>query len=247
MKRFALVLILAPAAFGYIRLHLSLSDGTSNAIQRTDVSALQYYINEQIAPGLTSSLSGKAVTVISSGSSPVAAIRSAAATWNSAPNTTVHFNALKTTSKVIDPADGQNTIAVATTAGDLSTLNGAIAITPTMVVPSTGALDSDIILNPAIAFSTDGSTGADLQGVLTHEFGHALGLSHSGLLGAVMFQSSEQCFGAQCVAALGQRYLSADEMAFASSVYPSGNTSLATITGKIVASDGSPVQSVSSL
>jgi uncharacterized protein (TIGR03437 family) len=243
MKRSAVLLtaalVIAPA-YGYIRSSFNFADGSTAYIQRINSSAIQFSVNSLIARGLQSSASGKAVTVISSGSSPVSAIQAGQATWNAVSASSVHFLALKTTTNAINSADNQNTIAVASTASDLSVVGSAVAVTvnttPGFVqgtMPTGDVADSDIVLNPAIAFSTDGSTGTDLQGVITHELGHVLGLNHSGLLGATMFQYSQ----------LSDRYLSTDETSFASGVYPAGVSALATMTGKVAAADGSAVQS----
>ncbi len=234
--------ILAAPAYGYIRSSFNFADGSSAYIQRSNPAGIQFSVNTLIAAGLQSSAAGKAVTVISSGSNPVPAIQAALATWNAVSTSVVHFVALKTTSKAIDMTDGQNTIAVGSTPGDLSVVGGAVAVTANTTAgfvqgtaPTGDVADSDIILNPAFAFSTtDGnSTATDLQAVITHELGHALGLNHSGLLGATMFQYSQ----------LSERYLSSDEISFASAVYPSSTVVVGTLTGKIAASDGSAVQS----
>ena len=238
--------ILPCRAEGYIRLLVTYTDGSSAYLKRNDPAGTQFYINNLIAPGLTSSASGALVTVISPASTPIQAIRSAAATWNSVAGSSARFLALQSTSKVADSADHQNTIVVGSTAADLSALGfvagvtpGALAVTATMTsyTPGTStagiASESDIVLNPSVQFSTDGSTTADLQAVVTHELGHSLGLNHSGLLGATMFQYSQS----------NQQYLSADEVSFVSSVYPAPSAApLAVISGKVQALDGSPVQ-----
>ena len=243
MKRPTALLVAALAVaptYGYIRSSFNFTDGSTAYIHRTNSTAIQFSVNTLIAPGLQSSASGKAVTVISSGSAAGPAIQAALAAWNAISASSVHFLALKTTTSAINPADNQNTIAVAATASDLSLVGSAVAVTINTTagfvqgtMPTGDVTDSDIILNPAIAFSTDGSTGTDLQGVITHELGHALGLNHSGLLGATMFQYSQ----------LSDRYLSTDETSFASGVYPSGAAVLATLTGKVAAADGSAVRS----
>jgi uncharacterized protein (TIGR03437 family) len=232
--------VLAGPAFGYIRSSFNFADGSAAFIQRNCFAAIPFFVNTLVAAGLQSSASGKAVTVISSGSTPVSAIQAALATWNAASASGVHFVALKTTAHVIDPMDNQNTIAVGSTASDVSVVGAAVAVTINTTAGfaqgtmATGDVaDSDIILNPAIPFSTDGSTTYDLQAVITHELGHALGLNHSGLLGATMFQYSQ----------LSERYLSSDEISFASAVYPSNTVVVGTLAGKVAAADGSAVQS----
>lgn len=243
MKRliaFAGVLVAISPAQAYIRSVVTFSDGTTVPVYRTDNKAIQFYVNSGIVPNLQSSASGSAVTVISPGSNPIAAIRSALATWNTVATANVSLLPLKTTDKTIDSSDNQMTIAIGSTAADVSAVGGALAITTVQTASFTvgsntaGAIsDTDIILNPGVKFSTDGSTTTDLQSVMTHELGHALGMNHSGILGATMFQYS----------ALSQRFLSPDEIGFATAVYPGSGATLGTISGKVVAADGSPIQS----
>lgn len=241
------LLLAATGASGYIRASFSYSDGTTAFVKRSDAAmpGVQFYFNSLIAPGLQSSVSGSSVTVISSGSDPLGAMRAALNTWNVAPNSSARFLPLLSTTKVNNPNEGQNTIAVVSTAADLSMLGfvsaaspGAFAVTLLSGAPSVPGMpagdvaDTDILINPAFAFSTDFSTTVDLQAVVTHELGHSLGLSHSNLVGATMFQYTY----------LAERYLSVDEMSFAAAIYPAKTSSLGGLKGRVITSDGSPVQ-----
>jgi len=243
------VLLLTPTAWGYIRLSLLYGDGSTVFVKRSDATAagVQFYVNNLIVAGLQSSASGSSVTVMSPGSNPLSAIRAATVTWTGTPGSAVKFLPVQSTTKVNDPKDGQNTIAVGSTASDLSMLGFKAGVSPGVAAitllqgalflvgssPTGDVTDTDILINPAAQFSTDGSTPTDFQAVITHEFGHALGLNHSGLIGATMFQTSR----------FNERYLMPDELSFAAALYPSKSASVGAIGGKVLASDGSAVQS----
>ncbi len=112
---------------------------------------------------------------------------------------------------------------------------------------STGAiLETDIVLNDRdFAFSTDprdtsgagsgqvGSTGrVFIENVLTHELGHAFGLSHSGTMQATMlFMESPE-----------QAHLGCDELVAVSALYPAADRGArAAITGSVVDAQAKPV------
>jgi uncharacterized protein (TIGR03437 family) len=235
-------LLLSTSSFGYIRRATSLAGDTSPApLVRHDNTAIQFLVNNGVTAGAQSSASGKNVTVISPQSDPVAAIRAALASYNAVTNANVNFLPLKSTSLGIDASDNNMVVAIGSTPADVSLVGSALAVTATAYALSSGLngttqvnkgdiIDTDIILNPGIAFSTDGSTANDLQAIMLHEFGHSLGANHTGLLGASMFQFNSN-----------QRFLTADDTAFVNAVYPSSQPAPSGTLSGIVTLSGTPV------
>lgn len=252
LRAACLIFVMASAGFGYIRQEVS---GTTTPLVRVDNTAIQFYLNQQIAPGLQSSASGSNVTVITADSNPQQAVHDALATWNAVTTANIHFLPLLLTQSVIDPDDYQHTIAFGSTASDLSFVGGALAITIDSYVtepanpgqPGSGPLqcasnctypaagdiyDSDVILNPEYSFSTTGvgSNVHDLQATILHEMGHSLSANHTGILGASMFQFPTQHF------------LTTDDLTFVESAYPlpTGAAPLGTISGTVTVAGGGP-------
>lgn len=93
-------------------------------------------------------------------------------------------------------------------------------------------IKADILFNPSSQFSTDGSTGQDLQTVAIHEIGHFFGLDHSGVVRAVMFPAASSI-----------QQLSWDDVAGISFLYPKSSPDLptATISGTVRFANGAPV------
>lgn len=255
MRRIVLImLLLAPAGFGYVREVTS--GATPVPLVRADNTAIAFFLNNLIVPGYQSPITGSASPNITSDSNPLQAVRIALATWNAVSAANIHFLPLQATASVINPNDFQATIAFGSTASDLSTVGSALAVTvdsyvlgPSNVVngslvvcssnckyPAAGDItDSDIILNPAYTFSTSGTAGAhDLQAVLTHELGHSLSANHTGLLGGTMYPYINGTI---------PRYLSTDDLAFVNSVYPapSAPAPFGTISGKIMTTQSVPI------
>lgn len=132
-------------------------------------------------------------------------------TWTSVSATALSTASLaplvRTATQSACGADGLNSICF--DQADAAFTPGVLAFTRVITADSlgmqvgTGAastelgqiLDADVYFNPSDSFTTFATPSAlashpksyDLQSVLTHELGHALGFSHSALWGAMMF------------------------------------------------------------
>jgi len=104
--------------------------------------------------------------------------------------------------------------------------------------PVSFVTDADVVFNPHENFSTATPSPAgdfDVQSVGTHEFGHALGLDHSGLGHAIMFPFGDAGEGQQ-------RNLAVDDVAGMAFLYPNSSFEAATgILSGVIALHGSGV------
>ncbi|MBI4865528.1 MAG: matrixin family metalloprotease [Candidatus Wallbacteria bacterium] len=156
-----------------------------------------------------------------------AAVDAAFAAWDNVTNVSLTVtNDGTTSSSNKNSGDSVNSVLFQDSLTQ-SQLGGALAITFSQFDPSTGFFtDSDIVFNTGFNFFTTTvvSNQFDLQSVLTHEIGHLMGLDHSSLLAATMFQTSSQ-------GATFQRELSPDDIAGIRTTY--GASGLGTITGRV--------------
>jgi Matrixin/Domain of unknown function (DUF4214) len=179
---------------------------------------------------------------IKAGSDVVGAARRALAHWSQ--NSNIRFIETTSTAQSISPGgsqggDGINLISVANTPENAAVFPACgstlIKTGQTRVIynPDTGAiLESDIVINPCLQFSTDGTPGTyDLESTLTHELGHLLGLEHSGVIGATM-QPQQGQNGLYNLPALTPRTLSEDDRAGIHALY-GPSTGLGAIAGTL--------------
>ncbi len=193
----------------------------------------RFLINSEIRPGLRNT-SGR--LVFPEDSDPVGAIQAAANTWSQA-GSRLRIST-SPTQLGPNPFDRFNVILSTDTPEVRSVVGGALAVTDSRFFASSGLItDSDIYLNPnpTIPYGTTGAQGTlDLQAIVTHEMGHAIGSSHSTLPTATMFWSYSDIF---------TRTLSDDDIAFVRSAYPAaGAPPTGTIAGFVTLPSGLPAR-----
>ncbi|HZR30080.1 MAG TPA: matrixin family metalloprotease [Terriglobales bacterium] len=165
---------------------------------------------------------------ITGSNSAASAIQAVFDTWTSAPNANIPVTRgadSAVSSEASSPAN-INLICFVCMDADFSKDSGTLAVTITTTVSrghsdghgGVAAFDgqiikSDIIFNPNVKFTTDGTGSGstqDLQTVATHEVGHFLGMDHTGVTRAIMFP----------FAPASEHTLSYDDDAGISTLYP---------------------------
>ncbi len=224
-------------------------NSAGSPLYRTDASNIRFYVSNSLQPGATNS-SGK--VVITAGSDVLGAANRAAAHWNSVGSSAAHFAAMQTTPASNDPADGKSTITIEDTPENRSVVGSALAITVISTDGNGAIIDSDIILSPdptdngsPAPFSTQATPGTfDLEAVIAHELGHALGEDHTGALSAIMYAARHALENnAGFPDATPDDSLSADEVSFATTVYPAAGAAgqFGSISGTVMSTSGAPL------
>lgn len=180
-----LLLCLAAAASAQAYVHSLAFSGV--AARRQDVAGIQFLLGANVAPGL---LNAAGTVWITADSDPLAAVKKALQSWTDVRAAGIVFKPLETTLLTSSVSDGPNVILFADTPDNDEVLNGSIAVTDWYSVGDS-ITRAEILFGSKYQFSTTGAAHTfDLQAILTHEMGHALGADHSGTLGATMFQYS---------------------------------------------------------
>ncbi|MBI4516079.1 MAG: matrixin family metalloprotease [Deltaproteobacteria bacterium] len=168
---------------------------------------------------------------MAAGSDPAGAIRRALSRFPAV--SAVRFQD-GTTSAVSGGRDGVNLVSFADTTPNreiFEMAGGAAVVGLTLYFYSGSELiEADVLFNPALAFTTTLATDEelqdagqfDVQAVATHEFGHVIGLHHTGVESAAMWP----------LASVLQRQLDADDVAGANALYPAGAGS-GTVAGSV--------------
>jgi uncharacterized protein (TIGR03437 family) len=202
--------------------------------RRTDFTGIHFVVNDQTAPGL---MNNSGAVTITSDSDPLGALQAAMDAWTNVPTSNIVFAALTPSPLASSQPDREQLISFLDTPGNRSIVGDAVAVTRTFTNAFGEITDTDILFSPTLPFSTTLQTGTfDIQTVVTHELGHALGSSHSGLVAATMFFAVRRANNLQAT-------LSPDDVAFATEVYPEAGAGagFGSITGSVHLISNGPV------
>ena len=210
MKRFVLVSLLLASAINLPGYVCSTTSG-GTPLRRTDSDNIQFLINDQVAAGLTNS---EGATWITADSDPIAALRASVQHWDDVSTAAVSFAPLTSTAIGHEPGDNNHVFVFIDTPEIRAAVGGALAVTRSRFFLSGEFTDTDIVFNPTTSFSTTLATDTfDIEGVATHEVGHALGANHTVVGAASMFPRTPPEVNLQS-------QLSDDDTAFLTAAYP---------------------------
>jgi matrixin/carboxypeptidase family protein len=167
---------------------------------------------------------------------PQAAVEAAMRTWSLAP-VSMYLDGTTTTADF--GIDGMNLVTLANTAKNRDYTGNAWARTMVLVErqgEQARIIETDVVVNPKMSFTTEGTPNVrDLQDILTHELGHALGLDHSPIANTTMYPFSG-------VEGIASRTLEADDVAGLRYLYGGGGeTPVGAITGKVLTTDNGAI------
>lgn len=187
-------------------------DRNGSPVKRPDFASVQFYLNQDFAPGFTNSDGN---VVITPDSDVMGSLNAAIATWNSITTSAAQIAPIQSTTQT----NQQNIILMADTPAIRSSLGPSLNALTAIAVSGTTILYSTITFNPVQTFSSTGAPKTfDLQATFTKQLGNAFGLANSGAIGSALFIfSSPQ--------ELSKQTLSPDDITGMSFLYPSATES----------------------
>jgi hypothetical protein len=213
------------------------------------------WLKKTINVALSNSLAAPSAS-IKPGSDVLGAVRRALSRWSSVAD--IQFVDSPSNAQSVSPAtggDGISLITIADTLDNKEFFAGGSSTGRTRVFydSTTGSItEADVLISPhpvaadgsPVQFSSDGTPGTyDLESAFTHEFGHLLGLEHSGVIAATM-QARQGVNGLYNLPAVTNRTLSEDDCAAVRGIY-GPHEGLGAIEGKLLnSSSGSAAVAV---
>ena len=171
---------------------------------------VSFQLNDQTGPGLAN---------VTDDSDPAGAVNRSLAKWPAVCGVRMTLGSTAVADAVVD---GINVITFADTETNrqiFEMAGSAVGLTLGSFRGET-ITETDILFNPNLTFTTtvdsdealENADMFDVEGVVTHELGHSIGLHHSGVESATMW----------AIATVGARSLDPDDIAGARTLYPVG-------------------------